>query len=89
MKTMVKIDGKKYWYDLRRVHYVSDVQTGLFIIIKHPETHELCRAEIVHRYGNGIDVRDASDDIAPFRWFIPSRSLFNKVFLIVKQYKGR
>ena len=84
MKTMVKIDGKKYHYDLERVHYITDLKTGQFIIVKHPKTHELCRVEIVCKYQNGIDVRDASDDLAPFRWYIRKSWLFNQVFLIKK-----
>lgn len=88
MKTMVKINGKEMWYNLERVHWLSEVETGQFIIVKHPMTHELCRAEIRVRYDNGIEVREADDRITPFRWFIPKRSLFNQVFLITKQYKG-
>ena len=88
MKIMVKIDQQENYYDLERVHSLSDMLVGQFIIIKHPETHELCRAEVVMKHENGISVRDAADDIAPYQWFIRKSSLFNQVFLIKKQYKN-
>jgi len=89
MKTMVKIYGKELWYDLVRVHYINELVTGNLFIIKHPETHELCRAKIIARYGNGISVHEDSVNESPYRWFIHKSKLFNSVFLIKKQYQGR
>ena len=89
MKTMIKIDGRKLWYELERVHYLSDLGMDNMIIVKHPETHELCKARVVMKSDKGIDVVEDFRSDAPYRWFIRKGSLFTHVFLITKQYYGR
>ena len=86
MKMTVKIDGRELRYDIERVHYLSDLGVDSMIIVKHPETHELCRARVAMKSDKGIDVVEDFRSDAPFRWFIRKGSLFNQVFLITKQY---
>jgi len=86
MKVTVKIDGRELRYELERVHYLSDLSEGSLFIVKHPETHELCRARVAMKSDKGIDVVEDFRGDAPFRWYIGKQSLFNQVFLITKRY---
>ena len=86
MKTMVKIDGRKLWYELERVHYLSDLSVDSLVITRHPETHELCKARVITIYVNGMTVKEATTADAPHCWYIGKRNLFACVFEITKQY---
>jgi len=86
MKTMIKIEGRKLWYNLERVHYPNDLGMDSMIIVRHPETHELCRARVITIYENGICVVEDTMCEAPYRWYIGKRNLFASVFEITKQY---
>ena len=86
MRTIVRIEGRDLCYDLERVHYLSDLSEGSLFIVKHPETHELCRARIVMKFVKGIDVVEDIRGELPYRWYIWKGNLFDQVFLIKKQY---
>ena len=80
----VNLNGMYYEFDLTPVKYISELQRGDEVITQHPETKELCKAEVVSRDINYVIVQDTIDEIAPYRWGISRLQARRSVYKVNK-----
>lgn len=82
MITRVEISGKVYHHDLIRVNSISQLKLLSMVVVNHPEDQHLCMAQVLRIWGNGINIKEFGNCIAPYQWNISERDLYKKVYLI-------
>lgn len=84
METTVNIGGKRVTLNLSRVKYISELETGDKVIVKHPESGELCIAVVFFDVAGHLWVKEMARVPAPYQWIIGKKRAYNEVYKINK-----